>query len=147
MNVNIRRLLSAAFALMLLGVITAAAQPVLWNPPCATLRVKNVTGNPVSITLVTTPAGVIPVLNAPPFNDSPTVVIPAGTTINGVISAGGFFYPVVQPGPPSPPAPVPSNGWIQGVIVGPAPFSCVDLYMDISNCTVYVFPGTPPCRP
>jgi hypothetical protein len=70
-------------------------------------------------------------------------------TVNSAISFGGIPYPVVQPGPPSPPAPVGSNGWISNITVGPAPGSCVDLYLDLANCTVYVFPTTapPPCRP
>jgi hypothetical protein len=147
MNGRIRLSLAALFVAMLLGTLTAAAQPLVWNPPCPTLRVKNVTGAAVTITLTTTPPGLIPPLTAPPFNDSPTVPVPPGTAISGVISFGGFFYPVIQPGPPSPPAPLPSNGWIPSVLVGPPPGSCVDLYLDLTNCTVYVFPGKLPCRP
>lgn len=148
MNARVRLLFAAVCAVMLFSVMTAAAQPLLWNPPCGTLRVKNLTATPVTITMITTPAGAIPTLVAPPMFESPTVPVPFGTTINAVISAAGFAYPMVQPAPPSPPAPIAGAGWIPGIFVqGPPPF-CADIYFDTFNCTVYVVaPGTAPCRP
>lgn len=148
MNRRIRFSLAAAFAILLCSAMIAAAQPLPWNPPCTTLRIKSLVNAPVTITLVTTPGGVIPTITIPPFGVSPTLAVPIGMTVDGVISAAGFFYPSVLPGPPSPPAPFPAAGWIPSVTVGPPPSSCVDLYLDLgNNCTVYVFPGTPPCRP
>ncbi len=148
MNGRIRLSLLAAFAVMLISAISAIAQPLIWNPPCPGLRVKNLTAAPITIKLSTTPAGLLPIFfNIPPGGVTATIPMPAGATVDGVTSAGGFFYPVIQPAPPSPPAPIPANAWIPSVTLGPPPFTCVDLYLDLFNCTVYIFPGTLPCRP
>jgi hypothetical protein len=149
MNGRIRLSLAVVFIALIFSVLTAAAQPLPWNPPCATLRVKNVTPAPVIINLVTFPPGLVPPVALPAFGVSPMMPMPAGSFITNATSAGGFNYPMVQPGPPSPPAPTPSNGWIPNVSVGPAPNTCVDIYFDYLNCTVYIFPTTsvPPCRP
>jgi len=147
MNGRIRLSLATLLCAVLLGTVAATAQPLLWNPPCGTIRVKNATGLTVTVNVVTTPPGVVGPLTAPPGLPSPVVPVPAGTTVNGITSLGGIIYPVIQPGPPSPPAPFISNGWIPNVTI--APGICVDLYLDLLNCTIYVAPSTapPPCRP
>lgn len=147
MNGRIHLSLAMLFAVMVFGSVAAVAQPLIWNPPCATLRLKDATGFGSAVTIVTTPPGAVGFLTAPPMNPSPVVAVPFGMTVNGIISAGGFFYPVVQPGPPSPPALFASNAWIPNVMI--APGICVDLYLDLSNCTIYTSLTTspPPCRP
>ena len=149
MKRRFRLSLVALFAAMLFGAITAAAQPLVWNPPCATLFVKDMTGGAIALTVLTTPPGLVGPVVVPPFGATGPFFMPVGATVNGITSFGGFFRPVFQPAPPSPPAPIPSNGWIPNVTIGPAPGICVDIYLDLTNCNIYVYPTgfLPPCRP
>lgn len=149
MNRRIRLSLVAIFAAMLFGTLTAAAQPLVWNPPCATLFVKDATGLGGTVTVVTTPPGLVGAVVVPPFGATGPFFMPVGATVDGITSLGGFFRPVIQPGPASPPAPIPSNGWIPNVTIGPPPGTCVDIYLDLTNCNIYIYPTgfAPPCRP
>jgi hypothetical protein len=144
MNAHIRLSLPAAFAVMLISAASAIAQPLVWNSPCPTLRVKTLLNSSITVTTVTAPPGAVPPLTAPPFDESPTVPVAVGTIINGIISAGGNFYPIVQPSLPSPPAPVAADGWIPDVMLPGPPAVCVDLFFDLSNCTIYI---ADICRP
>ena len=141
--------LVALFAAMLFSAITASAQPLIWNPPCRTLHIKDMTGLGFQINVVTSPSGLVGPAPVPvlPSGAAGPFLMPWGATVNGIISLGGFFYPVIQPGLASPPAPIPSNGWIPNVTL--APGICVDIYLDLTNCNIYVYPTRflPPCRP
>lgn len=161
---SIAALMSAAIVAvgLLLGSVTANAQPLPWNPPCANATIYNTTGCTAQLNLWTTPPGSVPIAVIPPCGVATVPTPPPGLLINGVISQAGAFVPMVIPGPvppphpcpfPIPPSPgVPANGWVRGVVLGPPPGCCFDVYFysnadPLNPCTIWLFPGTPKCTP
>jgi len=73
-----------------------------------------------------------------------TLPIPAGTVIQGMISAGGITYPFVFPSPP----PIAGLWWVPNITTRPEG-CCVDFYFDPSTCTMKALPSSapPPCNP
>jgi hypothetical protein len=158
---SIRALLLAviASAALCLAAGTAAAQPLLWNPPCPNARIFNCTPCTAVLTLWTNPA--VPAVIVPAFGMVVAPMAPAPLFVNGVISQGGAFVPLVQPPPvivPPPlvppcvaPAPGPMNGVVRSVTLGPAPGCCFDVYFNTTSdpaypCTIFLYPAPQPCR-
>lgn len=128
---------------LIAGTRTLSAQ-VAW--PCATITVTN--NHPVAqivVQFVTTPPGSIPPIGAAP-GASVIAGVPPGTTINGIISAGGFFYPFVPP-PGAPPCG--AGSWMVSHVTMPPNNGCFDLCLDPATCTLTCWQSkTPPaCNP
>ncbi|HVZ39688.1 MAG TPA: hypothetical protein VHI13_10460 [Candidatus Kapabacteria bacterium] len=166
MKKNLQSAMRALLAVAILGIgaMTANAQ-LPWNPPCRTATVINTTLCTAQFTPWTVPAWGGPAIlvpacgrvtvNTPPPGGAPPL------TINGIFSQGGVAVPIVVPGPVPPigtpcpplaPPPGPPNGWVRGVILGPPPGCCFDVYFYRNSdpnypCTIILYPGTPPCVP
>ncbi|HVZ41105.1 MAG TPA: hypothetical protein VHI13_17635 [Candidatus Kapabacteria bacterium] len=128
---------------LIAGTRTLSAQ-VAW--PCATITVTNNHAvAQIVVQFVTTPPGSIPPIGVAP-GGSVISGVPPGTTINGIISAGGFFYPVTPP--PSGAPCGPTSGMVSHVTMPPNN-ACFDLCFDPSTCTLTCWPSkTPPaCNP
>ena len=162
---SIRVLLAAALmaAASAIGGGTAHAQ-IMWNPPCANAMVVNMTGCPVTFTLWATPANIGPI--TVPFCCGVNLVpIPAGTTINGVVTQAGALIGMAAPAPVVPaatcggfaPLPTaPANAIVRRVTLGPAPGCCFDVFFYHNSdpmypCHIFLNAGTPapppPCIP
>lgn len=146
---SIATLFGAAMIACLLGfnATNVSAQPVAWNPPCPVSKIINNTGCTADVFLNTNFGVVGPITVQPNGNTTP-INVPPGTIITGIVTQAGTIVPV-GPGTPIPPPGGPgfSAGTITGVVFGPAPGCCFDVYFDVANCYVWLFPGTPPCTP
>ena len=147
-------------ATLSIGAVTASSQPLLWNPPCGAVTVINCTPCGVNLNL-TTPPGVVAIGFVPAFGViGPVATGPAPFVITGVFTQGGARVGMAQPAggiAPPPlcglvPLPGPVNGVVFGAVLGPPPGCCVDVYFNTNldpayPCTIFIFPGTPPCTP
>lgn len=157
-RIRFSMLFMAIVAVLSLGASTATAQ-LPWNPPCPNTRIINYTQCLIVLQLRTVPAtGPITI---PPCGSVPWAP-PAGLVIHGVITQAGNFRALMFPGPfaptfspcgpPTPPYTTPANAWVRGVVFGPAPGCCVDVYFYRNGdpnypCTIAIFPSAGPCTP
>jgi hypothetical protein len=135
--------LAAIAAMMVLGTTVASAIP--WNPPCGNTRVVNNTACNVGICPLWNPGIPIPCspIIGPGGVSGINTAFPA-LQLNGIVSWGGFVYPL-QPAPALP-CGAGSPFWVPAVTVGPAG-CCVDIFIDPATCTITVCPSPGPCRP
>lgn len=158
---SIGAMVATVVVLTTLSLVTAIAQPLQWNPPCPVANVINTTTCTAQLTLSSGgPAGSIAPVTVQPCT-SALITAPTGVVISGIITKAGAFRLMAQPGPIAPPVsecgPIvpafvaPANGWVKGVILGPAG-CCFDIYFYRNNdpnypCTIILYPGTPACTP
>jgi hypothetical protein len=155
--------IAAAFVATSLAGGSAAAQPLLWNPPCANATVINCTPCAANLPLVTNPAGAIGLMFLPTCVGGPLFIptAPKPISILGATTAALGFVAMIKPGPVPPPimAPCPglfpppgaADGWTPGVTLPPNG-CCFDIYYYTSAdpnypCTILLYPGTAPCTP
>lgn len=140
------------------GTFAAIAQPLVWNPSCARATIFNHTACSATVTLRTIPAGSIPAVTVPPCSFV-VVTVPNPTAIDAVITQASNVVLLATPPPgvsqnavqcgPIIPFPAPPARWARGVVLDPPPVPgcCFDLFFYPNDCTIWLFPGTPPCTP
>lgn len=151
-RINLIKAVLLGSAALLFGAAVATAQRVVWNPPCTSTTFQNQTGCTVELVLWTAypPMGNMPIAVPPGTTVYPgPQPVPPSTTLafDGLKSASNTPVSMMPQGPPAPaPGPATYAGWVRGVTTNPNG-CCVDVYFDVATCTIWVFPGTPPCTP
>lgn len=145
------RMVMAVIVIMMsiISADTLSAQVTFTNPPCVRVTVINNHPNcTAQLRFITAPAAWPPSVIIPPFGTVSLPVPAGGITVNGIVSAGAFFYPFNPPPPPAGVGCGPTNWWITHVTLAPM-LCCFDICADPAACTITLraAPIPPPCNP